>query len=125
MTVLLDTSVVIDILRGFRPALDYSRKQGPSPVCSEVTRVEILQGIRKGGEARTERLFRTLRWVPLDEPIARRAGDLGRIYRTSHPGVGTADLIVAATAQELGLELATGNLKHFPMFRGLRAPYPS
>jgi len=34
-----------------------------------------------------------------------------------------ADLVIAATAQDLGLELATGNVKHFPMFKSLRAPY--
>jgi len=123
VSVLLDTSVVIDILRAFPPALAYARNLTEPPVCSEVTRVEILQGVRHGEEIRTERMFQTLRWVALDEPIARRAGDMGRLYRGSHSGVGTSDLIIAATAQEQGLALATGNVKHFPMFPGLNAPY--
>jgi predicted nucleic acid-binding protein len=35
------------------------------------------------------------------------------------------DYVIAATAREFGAELATLNLKQFPMFPDLRAPYPS
>lgn len=72
-----------------------------------------------------ERLFSDIEWIPLDEAIARRAGELGRRWRRSHPGIGTPDLIVAATAEQLGAEPATHNVRHFPMFKGLRAPYRS
>jgi hypothetical protein len=65
----------------------------------------------------------TLRWVDVDEPIARRAGESGRPWRRSHQGIATADVIIAATADVHDLELATLNLKHFPMVRGLRLPY--
>ena len=95
------------------------------PTCSEITRAEVLRGLRSDERRRTERLFGTIRWASVDEPIARRAGDLGRRYRRSHRGLGTADLIIAATALELDLELATLNLRHFPMFAGLEAPYPA
>jgi predicted nucleic acid-binding protein len=37
--------------------------------------------------------------------------------------IATADLIIAATAEELNLQLATLNTKHFPMFRRLSPPY--
>jgi hypothetical protein len=39
--------------------------------------------------------------------------------------VGVADLIIAATAEQLDLPLATTNLRHFPMFKGLKPPYSS
>lgn len=35
----------------------------------------------------------------------------------------TADLVIVATAIDLGAELLTVNVKHFPMFDGLVAPY--
>lgn len=120
---LLDTSVVVDILRGLPAALDYALTLEQPPTCSEITRVEVLRGIRSHERAVTEQFFSTLRWVGVDETIARRAGQLGRRLRVSHPGIGTSDLIIAATAEELGLTVATGNLKHFPMFSGLRPPY--
>jgi hypothetical protein len=66
--------------------------------------------------------MRAISWVPLDEQIARRAGRLGRDFRRSH-GLAVADLVIGATAQELGAQLATSNVRHFPMFPGLTAPY--
>jgi len=123
VTVLLDTSVVIDILRGAAPAIAYARSLPEPPACSEITRVEVVRGIRSGERRATERLFGALRWVAIDEPIARRAGELGRRFRRSHQGLATADLVIAATVQELGFELATLNVRHFPMIPGLAAPY--
>ena len=123
MSVLLDTSVVVDILRAFDPALRYARSLDDLPTCSEITRVEILSGVRSRERGATQRLFGTLRWIGLDEQIARRAGELGRAWRRSHPGISVPDLVIAATASELGLDLATLNVRHFPMVKGLRPPY--
>ena len=123
MTVLLDTSIVIDILRGVAPAIAYARGLAEPPTCSEISRVEVMRGLRSGERRAAERLLGTLRWVTVDGSIARRAGELGRRYRRSHQGLATADLIIAATVEELGLELATLNVRHFPMIRGLTAPY--
>ena len=121
--VLLDTSIVIDLLRGYQPALEYARGLDAQPVCSEVTRVEVLRGVRTGERRLTDRLLGTLRWLSVDEVVARRAGELGRRWRASHRGLGTIDLIIAATALEHELEIATLNVRHFPMIDGLRPPY--
>jgi hypothetical protein len=121
--VLLDTSVVIDMLSGYAPALEYARMLDSQPVCSEMTRVEVLRGVRSGERRLTERLLGTFRWIGVDEVVARRAGDLGRRWRASHRGLGTADLIIAATALEHRLQVVTLNVRHFPMIEGLRPPY--
>lgn len=121
--VVLDTSVIIDVLRGSPAAAEWLAARDHVPACSELTRVEILQGVRSAERAPTERLLQTLRWIPVDEAISRHAGELGRRFRQSHRGIGVTDLVIAATTIELGAELATQNLKHFPMFDGLRAPY--
>lgn len=125
MSVLLDTSVVIDILRSFPAAMEFARALYEQPTCSEVTRVEVLRGVRSDERMITQRLLGTFQWIGVDATIAKRAGEIGRSYRRSHPGIGIADLLIAATAQELGLALVTGNVKHFPMFEGLQAPYLS
>jgi hypothetical protein len=111
------------MLRGLPSAAEYSKALAEAPTCSEITRVEVLRGLRSDERRRTERLFETLRWVDVDEAIARRAGELGRQLGPSHEGIATADLIIAATADVHDLELATLNLKHFPMVRELRLPY--
>lgn len=121
--VLLDSSIVIDLLRGYQPALEYVLGLETVPAASEVTRVEVLRGVRSGERRLTDRLLSTFRWLPLEEAVARRAGDLGRRWRASHRGLATADLVIAATALEHELDLATLNVRHFPMFDELDPPY--
>lgn len=123
MSVLLDTTVLIDHLRGFTPAGEYIAALAGPPTCSEITRVEVLRGVKTSERRRVQRMFALIAWVPVDETIATRAGELGRRWRRSHPGIGVPDLAIAATAELREAELATSNLKHFPMFDGLRVPY--
>ena len=123
MRVVLDTTILIDHLRGSSAAGAYLGSLADRPACSEVTRIEVITGLRSADLRSAEVLFALIEWVPLEESIARRAGDLGRRFRASHSGIDAADLAVAGTAQHLGAALATGNVKHFPMFPGLTAPY--
>ena len=119
----LDTTVLIDHLRRSPAAVAFLRALVEPPFCSELTRVEIVRGLESAERSAAERLFGLLVWVPVGETVARRAGELGRSYRRSHPGISTTDLIIGATALELGVSLATTNVRHYPMFKGLRAPY--
>jgi toxin FitB len=48
------------------------------------------------------------RLLPIDVPVARRWGRLAA--RLGHAGI---DLLIAATALEHGLTVATGNVRHF------------
>ena len=123
LTPVLDTTVIVDALRDHQGALDFLRSGQTRFSASEVTRAETLRGLRSHERATANRFFSLIDWHPVDEPIARLAGELGRRYRRSHEGLGVADLIVAATAQHLGAPLATSNVKHFPMFPRLKAPY--
>lgn len=121
--IILDTTVLVDLLRGSSEAKAFREELDRNITCSEVTRVELLSGMRSSERASIERLFSVVRWIPVDEGIARHAASLGRRYRRSHAGIGTVDLIIAATALELSAPLATVNVRHFPMFEGLRPPY--
>jgi predicted nucleic acid-binding protein len=123
VSLVFDTSVLIDILRNDQAALDYVRGVSEVPTCSEVTRIEVLRGLRSAERIGAEQLFRTIHWVPVDEPLARRAGELGRRWSRHRPGISLADLAVAATTEQVDAELATTNVRHFPMFEGLQAPY--
>jgi len=123
LNVILDTTVLIDQLRGSEAAFEYLAGLETRPACSEITRIEIIQGLRSSERRAANKVFATISWVPVSESVARRAGELGRRWRRSHPGIGVTDLAIAATAEEIDAELATQNVKHFPMFKGLRAPY--
>ncbi len=123
MSIIFDTSILIDILRDDSAALDYVRGVQEVPASSEVTRIEVVRGLRSAERTSAERLFQTIRWVPVDEPISRRAGELGRRWDRHRPGISFADLVIAATAEQLDAQLATTNVRHFPMFERLHPPY--
>ena len=125
MTVLVDTSVLIDHLRGHPAAvrlLTRHRAQGPLHA-SEITRLEVLAGMRRGEEPATRTLLGALRWHPVGEEVAEDAGALGRTWLPSHYTIDGADLAIAATALRLGADLLTRNVRRFPMFAGLAPPY--
>lgn len=121
--IVLDTTVLVDLLRGVEASRQFVDALDRQITCSEVTRVELLQGMRSYERNHIERLISIVHWVPVDEGIARHAGTLGRRYRRSHSGIGAVDLIIAATALELQASLATHNVRQFPMFKGLQPPY--
>ena len=115
--------MLVGHLRAGSRASEYIAGLDEPPICSEVTRIEIIQGLRSAERSAAETLFALIEWAPVSEEIARRAGALGRRWRASHPGIGVADLAVAATAEQLGAPLATCNVRHFPMFADLQSPY--
>lgn len=125
MTALVDTSVLVDYLRGHAVAAEVlERERATAPLhASEITRLELLVGMRDDESDRTRSLLATLRWHPVDAEVAEEAGALGRRWLRSHRGIDTADLAIAATALRSGYRLLTCNIKHFPMFTGLRPPY--
>ena len=80
MTALVDTSVLIDYLRGHPGAADLlERERAAGPLhASEITRLEVLAGMRPSEDDDTQSLLSTLTWHPVDPEVAERAGALGR-----------------------------------------------
>src|SRR5439155_16134775 len=99
VTVVADTSVLVDHLRGDSRALDLLSSafgSGERVAASVLTRLEILAGMRSTEELSTEALLDLIDWIPVDMTIADRAGRLGRQYLSSPPGVDPTDLVIAA-----------------------------
>jgi predicted nucleic acid-binding protein len=123
---LLDTTVAVDHLRGFPPAVELLTRlvDGDEPVAvSEVVRFELLAGVREEELGALERFFSALSWVPVDEAIARTAGLLARKHRSAHSGIDDADYLIAATVLVTDAELLTTNVRHFPMLADLQSAY--
>jgi len=102
--------------------LDARRRTGPLGV-SVVSITEVAGGMRSRERREVGRLFASLATFPVNERVAWRAAELMRTYRPSHSGIGLGDYLVAATAENEGCELATLNVRHYPMFPGLQAPF--
>jgi len=107
--VLVDTDIFIDHLRGAvelkagRHRLHYS----------VITRAELFAGTT--GTELAARVLAPFREIPVDRAIAERAGRIRREH-----GLRMPDALVAATALEHRLGLATRSTKHFGSVRGLR-----
>ena len=125
--IVLDTSVLIDHLRGRPKAatelIPSAIERGDELWSSQIVRVEVLAGMRGSEERATRDLLDLIAWVDVDESLAEAAGLLGRRFLRTHPGIEATDLIIAALVQHLDAELKTTNVKHFPMIKNLRAPY--
>lgn len=127
MRLVLDTTVLIDHLRGRTDRatkfLSSAVSSGDELWSSYVVQAELLVGMLPAEEAAARELIATITWAEVDAAAAEAAGALGRRYLRSHPGIDIADLIVAALVERLGAELKTTNVKHYPMFEGLKPPY--
>jgi hypothetical protein len=125
LTALVDSSVLIDYLRGHQGAAELlEEERAAAPLhASEITRLEILAGMHPAEESATRSLLSTLIWHPVDADVAEEAGALGRQWLPSHHTIDGADLAIAATAIRTDSRLLTRNVRHFPMFQDIRSPY--
>jgi predicted nucleic acid-binding protein len=116
--VLLDTTVLIDLLRGRRGAvsrLGALRAQGDRPYACAVNVDEVVRGLLPPEERSARVLFGGLRVVRLGELEGWRAGEWRRVFASKGRTLAQADCLVAAAAATIGGRLATGNPKDFPM----------
>ena len=115
--VVLDSDVIIEILRGARGTLQAAialEESGVPTFCTAISWAEIFAGVRRGEEAVTRAFFEARGEVVLDGKIGRQAGDYLARYAKSHR-VEIADALIAAAAATSGLRLWTLNRKHYPM----------
>ena len=114
---LLDTSVLIDALRG-RPAaerLRALRRQGVEPWVSAISIEEVWRGLRPEEEMAARRMVEAMRLAPLGVAEARRSGRWRREYAADGITLHQADCLIAAAAIGVGAALATANVRDFPM----------
>lgn len=117
-TYLLDTSVLIDALRGVRRrAEELARlvEDGHLLACSVITVAEVYAGMRPRERAATETLLDSLETYDVTRQIAERAGLLRRTWAARGKTLALADLLIASTGIGLGLVLVTDNTRDFPM----------
>jgi predicted nucleic acid-binding protein len=115
-TILLDTTVLIDSLRGRnqrRALLASLVASGQALATSTVNIAEVYGGLRPGEEIGTRVLLDSLEWFPVSGAIAETAGQLKAKLRRQGQTRSITDMIVVATALEYGFAVATDNLRDF------------
>ncbi|NIR28172.1 MAG: type II toxin-antitoxin system VapC family toxin [Gammaproteobacteria bacterium] len=117
MSLLFDTDVLVDHLRGVTAARDALLTLGRGDdraAISVITVAEIEAGLREQERPAVEHLFAALAIQDVTEPIVRQAGRYRASFGASH-GVLLPDAIIAATARVQQMPLVTLNKKHYPM----------
>jgi predicted nucleic acid-binding protein len=117
LPLLLDTTVLIDVLRG-RPAagrVQELRGTERVPWICAVNVEEIMRGAYAKEESLLARFLGGLRVAPLGRAEGERAGRWRRDFARKGVTLQQADCLIAAAAIGVDARLATGNPRHFPM----------
>jgi predicted nucleic acid-binding protein len=112
--ILVDTDVMIDVMRRHGPAVAWLGSLGAEEIgIPGLVAMELLQGCRNREEQnQLERLLRPYqRYWPSQADCARAFDDFAA-YHLSHD-LGILDALVAETAVGLNTQLATFNTKHY------------
>ena len=122
--IVLDSSVLIDASRADPRALAFLRDAATSAEVWSIApvRTEVLWNLRPEEVATTRRVFDAISWLDVTTSLADRAGAFGQQYGKSH-GLGVVDATLAAAAEEISGDVATLNVRDFPMFPDLQRPY--
>lgn len=117
MPILLDTTVLVDALRGRTAAerLRSLRESRQVPWICAVNVEEVMRGALEHERDATVRLLRGLQLAPLGRAEGTRAGDWRRDFAARGITLSQPDCLIAAAALGVGARLATGNPKDFPM----------
>lgn len=130
MGLILDSTVVIKAERAGQTAYQMVESLGASETELAVSVVTVLEMAHGVARANTEKrqlarqrflddLLSGMPVHPVTIPVALRAGQTDGLLQAQGLRVALADLLIGATALELGYGVATHNVRHFGMIPGL------
>lgn len=115
-TVIIDTDVAIDYLRGNQDARDltFSLWDHDGAYLSILSVYELYAGMKENEKEDTENFIDACNIEHLTVEIAKKAGELYRKYRGQGITLTALDCLINATAITKGHKIATGNKGHYP-----------
>ncbi len=121
---MVDTSIIIDILRGYSPALFWIRQQSGILGVSAIVWLEVLEGAQNKVD---QKLALDLLKLFYRVPLTYEDGELAiqQLLRVnlSH-NVDAFDCLIGVTAFRMNVPLYTRNIKHFKTLLGEQAILP-
>jgi|SRR3989344_5598277 len=125
MKLLVDTSILIDNLRGGKQLEIFLNSINEDDILyiSSIVIFELYSGLSSKKAVVFKKIFEFKKYfkiVDLDWDIARRGGEMNRDLNVE---LDSPDYLIAATAQEIGALVVTLNKKHFEKIPGLQI-YP-
>jgi predicted nucleic acid-binding protein len=127
VAVLIDTTLLVDLVRGVaNPEVDAAIGNEDRAI-SIITVSELLHGVHRATGARrnqrsafAEHLLTQLPAIPITERVARVHADIWAQLEQRGEPIGAHDLWIAATAVAHGMAIATTNASEFQRVSGLR-----
>lgn len=123
--VLIDTSVMVDLLRGVNLAMNWIDHIEPKcRFLSFITVAELIAGCRnKDEQKKIERELKEYVLLYLDTQSCKKGVEWYKEFHLSH-GVGFLDCLIAASVFKKSIPIATLNDKHFKHFAGISVIRP-
>ncbi|OIO15365.1 VapC toxin family PIN domain ribonuclease [Candidatus Gottesmanbacteria bacterium CG_4_10_14_0_8_um_filter_37_24] len=122
----LETSVIINYLRGKKGAAELIEGLNGELVSSYVCLSELFEGIYRAKEEKeklkksVEDFFKGLNSIfGVDEDIAEDFGEIREDLKQKGKVIEDLDILLAATCRAYGLIMVTENRKHFGRVKGL------
>lgn len=121
--ILLDTDVMVDILRGNEPAKVWLQSVDEIGIPGLVA-MELIQGCQNAREQRT--LEKELSEYQLCWPSVEDCNRAIKTFSSHHlsDNIGLLDALIAETAIGIAAKLATFNVKHYRVINGLQSLQP-
>lgn len=121
--ILLDTDVMVDVLRGYEPAKEWLETVDEIGLPGLVA-MELIQGCQTAKEQKLlENILSTYPLYWASDEDCNRALESFSSYHLSH-NIGLLDALIAETTIGVNAELATFNIKHYRILQGLKTIQP-
>ncbi|MEK9149344.1 MAG: type II toxin-antitoxin system VapC family toxin [Candidatus Desantisbacteria bacterium] len=118
MKYFLDTTVLIDYLKGCEDVVDrikHLARQGAILGCCCINITELYRGLREKEKQAAEKLINHLHYFEITPKTAKIAGEYQNEYGKKGITLSLANAIIGATAVTNKAVLLTANIKHYPM----------
>jgi len=115
---LLDTTIIIDYLRGKQKIVKLLKKlfsEGSLLSCCSINIIEVYAGMKEKEEEITREFLNSLEYYYLTKDIAEKAGRYKGNYQKKGVTLYLPDVAIATIAIRNNLTLLTDNIKHYPM----------
>lgn len=117
---LVDTDIIIDYLKGVKPARSLFNSKDIDIYCSILSKKELFskRGLRNSERKKITKLISGMKVLKIDDGINQKYSLLINKYGERQNLI--ADYLIAATAWAKNLPLLTRNIKHFKRIKEIK-----
>lgn len=118
--ILVDTDIIIDFLKGLKPAMNIFRSENFDIYCSILSKKELISkiGLKDSEKKRILNLLSEIKVLKIDTDITDKYQLLIRKYGEKSDSI--VDYLIASTAWSKNLPILTRNSRHFEYIKEVK-----